>query len=69
VIQEGYLQSVSTRSIGDLVKAMGRRVSRTSQARCVHRIDDKIKALLNRSLERDYPRVKSGGGWTYLKTC
>jgi hypothetical protein len=29
----------------------------------VHHIDDKIKALFNRSLERDYPQVKS---WTEL---
>jgi putative transposase len=55
VIQEAYVQGVSTRSVDDLVKAMG--MSGISKSRLCGEIDDKIKAFLERPLEGDWPYV------------
>src|ERR1700751_4112885 len=56
VIQEAYLQGVSTRSVDDLVKAMGMSgISKSQVSRLCGEIDDKIKTFLNRPLESDWP--------------
>jgi transposase-like protein len=56
VIQEAYVQGVSTRSVDDLVKAMGGSgVSRSQVSRLVEEIDEKVHAFLNRPIEGDWP--------------
>jgi putative transposase len=66
VIQEAYVQGVSTRSVDDLVKAMGMSgISKSQVSRLCGEIDDKIKTFLNRPLESDWPYVWLDA--TYLK--
>ena len=56
VVQEAYVQGVSTRSVDDLVKAMGMSgISKSQVSRLCEEIDDKIAAFLNRPLEGDWP--------------
>jgi transposase-like protein len=56
VIQEAYVQGISTRSVEDLVKAMGMSVISKSQvSRLCEEIDGKVTAFLNRPLESDWP--------------
>src|ERR1700757_5402439 len=56
VIQEAYVQGVSTRSVDDLVKAMGMSgISRSQVSRLCGEIDDKIKTFLDRPLEGERP--------------
>jgi len=66
VIQEAYVQGVSTRSVDDLVKAMGMTgISKSQGSRLCTEIDDKIAAFLNRPLEGDWPYLWLDA--TYLK--
>lgn len=54
VIQEAYVQGISTRSVDDLVKAMGMSGISTSQvSRLCEEIDGKVKAFLERPIEGD----------------
>jgi putative transposase len=56
VIQEAYVQGVSTRSVDELVKAMGLTgISKSQVSRLCAEIDDKIGAFLDRPLEGDWP--------------
>jgi len=56
VIQEAYVQGVSTRSVDELVKAMGMTgISKSQVSRLCGEIDDKIGSFLNRPLEGDWP--------------
>jgi putative transposase len=56
VIQEAYVQGVSTRSVDDLVKAMGMSgISKSQVSRLCEEIDDKVKAFLDRPIEGDWP--------------
>src|SRR5262245_58705515 len=56
VVQEAYVHGVSTRSVDDLVKAMGMTgISKSQVSRLCGEIDDKIAAFLNRPLEGDWP--------------
>ena len=58
VIQEAYIQGVSTRSVDDLVKAMGGAgISKSQVSRLCEEIDEKVKAFLDRPLEGDWPYV------------
>jgi putative transposase len=58
VIQEAYVQGVSTRSVDDLVKAMGGTgVSKSQVSRLCEEIDARVKAFLDRPLEGDWPYV------------
>ena len=58
VIQEAYIQGVSTRSVDDLVQAMGMTgISKSQVSRLVGEIDDKVKAFLGRPIEGDWPYV------------
>ena len=58
VIQEAYIQGVSTRAVDDLVKAMGMTgISKSQVSRLCAEIDGKIEAFLNRPLEGDWPYV------------
>ena len=56
VIQEAYIQGVSTRSVDDLVQAMGMSgISKSQVSRLCGEIDDKIQSFLDRPLEGDWP--------------
>ena len=56
VIQEAYTQGVSTRSVDDLVQAMGMSgISKSQVSRLCMEIDDKIQTFLERPLEGDWP--------------
>jgi putative transposase len=56
VVQEAYIQGVSTRSVDDLVKAMGMTgISKSQVSRLCAEIDGKVKAFLDRPLEGDWP--------------
>src|SRR3974377_19402 len=58
VIQEAYVQGVSTRSVDDLVRAMGGSgVSKSQVSRLCEEIDERVKAFLDRPLEGDWPYV------------
>jgi putative transposase len=58
VIQEAYVQGVSTRSVDELVKAMGMTgISKSQVSRLCEEIDGKIATFLNRPLEGDWPYV------------
>ena len=60
VIQEAYVQGVSTRSVDDLVRAMGGTgVSKSQVSRLCEEIDERVKAFLDRPLEGDCPRVQA----------
>ena len=56
VIQEAYVQGISTRSVDDLVKAMGMSgISKSQVSRLCEEIDEKVKAFLDRPIEGDWP--------------
>jgi len=58
VIQEAYVQGVSTRSVDDLVQAMGcSGVSKSQVSRLCGEIDQRVKAFLARPIEGDWPYV------------
>src|SRR6266404_830188 len=58
LIQEAYVQGVSTRSVDELVKAMGMTgISKSQVSRLCGEIDGKIAAFLDRPLEGDWPYV------------
>ncbi|MER8830945.1 IS256 family transposase [Mesorhizobium sp. M0938] len=66
VIQEAYIQGISTRSVDDLVKAMGMSgVSKSQVSRLCEEIDGKVKAFLDRPIEGDWPYLWIDA--TYLK--
>jgi len=54
VIQEAYVQGVSTRSVDDLVKALGMSgVSKSQVSRLCEEIDERVTAFLERPIEGD----------------
>jgi transposase-like protein len=56
VIQEAYVQGISTRSVDELVKAMGGSgVSKSQVSRLCEEIDEKVQAFLTRPIEGDWP--------------
>src|SRR6266508_3220578 len=56
VVQEAYVHGVSTRSVDDLVKAMGMSgISKSQVSRLCEEVDGKVKAFLERPLEGDWP--------------
>jgi transposase-like protein len=56
VVQEAYIQGVSTRSVDDLVKAMGMTgISKSQVSRLCEEIDDKVKEFLARPIEGNWP--------------
>jgi len=56
VIQEAYIQGVSTRSVDELVKAMGMAgISKSQVSRLCTEIDERVQAFLNRPIEGDWP--------------
>jgi transposase-like protein len=58
VVQEAYVHGISTRSVDDLVRAMGMDgISRSQVSRLCEEIDDKVKPFLGRPIEGDWPYV------------
>ncbi len=58
VIQEAYIQGISTRSVDDLVKALGMSgVSKSQVSRLCEEIDGRVKTFLDRPFD---------GVWHYL---
>jgi len=58
VIQEAYIQGVSTRAMDDLVQAMGGTgISKSQVSRLCEEIDERVEAFLTRPIE---------GEWVYL---
>ncbi len=58
VIQEAYIQGISTRSVDDLVKAMGMEgISKSQVSRLCMEIDERVNAFLDRPIEGDWPYV------------
>ena len=56
VIQEAYIQGVSTRSVDDLVKALGMSgISKSQVSRLCAEIDERVGAFLGRPIEGDWP--------------
>jgi putative transposase len=56
VIQEAYIQGVSTRSVDELVQAMGMSgISKSQVSRLCSEIDERVKTFLNRPLEGEWP--------------
>ena len=56
VIQEAYIQGVSTRSVDDLVQAMGGTgISKSQVSRLCGEIDERVNAFLDRPIEGDWP--------------
>ena len=67
VIQEAYIQGVSTRSVDDLVQALGGTgVSKSQVSRLCAEIDERVGAFLGRPLEGDWPYLWIDA--TYVKT-
>jgi putative transposase len=66
VIQEAYIQGISTRSVDDLVKALGMSgLSKGQVSRLCEEIDERVKAFLERPIEGDWPYLWIDA--TYLK--
>ena len=66
VIQEAYVQGISTRSVDDLVKAMGMSgVSKSEVSRLCKEIDERVQTFLDRPLEGDWPFIWLDA--TYIK--
>lgn len=66
VIQESYVHGVSTRSVDDLVKAMGAGgMSKSQVSRLCAEIDERLNAFLSRPLEGCWPYLWLDA--TYLK--
>ena len=71
MIQEAYVQGISTRSVDDLVKAMGMTgISKSQVSRLCAEIDERVKSFLGRPIEGDWPylwidatyvKVREGG--------
>ena len=66
VIQEAYIQGVSTRSVDELVQSMGMTgISKSQVSRLCEEIDERVGAFLNRPIEGDWPYLWIDA--TYLK--
>jgi len=67
VIQEAYIQGVSTRSVDELVKAMGMSgISKSQVSRLCTEIDERVRAFLDRPIEGDWPYLWIDA--TYVKS-
>jgi transposase-like protein len=66
VIQEAYLQGVSTRAVDDLVRALGATgVSKSEVSRMCEVVEEYVQEFLSRPLEGEFPYVWLDG--TYVK--
>ena len=67
VIQEAYVHGVSTRSVDDLVKALGMSgVSKSEVSRLCEELDERVRDFLERPIEGDWPYLWIDA--TYVKS-
>jgi len=58
VVQEAYVQGISTRAVDDLVRAMGMEgISKSQVSRLCGEIDERVGTFLNRPIEGEWPYV------------
>jgi transposase-like protein len=58
VVQEAYVQGISTRSVDDLIRAMGMEgISKSQVSRLCGEIDERVGTFLNRPIEGEWPYV------------
>jgi putative transposase len=58
VVQEAYVQGISTRSVDDLVRSMGMEgISKSQVSRLCGEIDERVQTFLNRPIEGEWPYV------------
>src|SRR6266498_5417822 len=58
VIQEAYIQGISTRSVDELVRAMGMTgISKSQVSRLCGEIDERVRTFLSRPIEGEWPYV------------
>jgi len=58
VVQEAYVQGISTRSVDDLVRALGMEgISKSQVSRLCGEIDERVRTFLNRPIEGEWPYV------------
>jgi transposase-like protein len=66
VVQEAYVQGISTRSVDDLVRAMGMEgISKSQVSRLCGEIDERVRTFLSRPIEGEWPYVWLDA--TYIK--
>lgn len=66
VVQEAYIQGISTRSVDGLVQAMGMTgISKSEVSRLCAEIDERVHAFLDRPIEGDWPYLWIDA--TYIK--
>ena len=66
VVQEAYIQGISTRSVDELVRAMGMSgISKSQVSKLCQEIDERVASFLERPLEGDWPYLWLDA--TYLK--
>ena len=67
VIQEAYIQGVSTRSVDELVKSFGMTgIGKSQVSRLCEQIDERVGAFLDRPIEGEWPYLWLDA--TYIKT-
>src|SRR5665213_3418218 len=58
VIQEAYVQGISTRSVDDLVRSLGLEgISKSQVSRLCGEIDERVQTFLSRPIEGEWPYV------------
>ncbi len=58
MVQEAYVQGISTRSVDDLVRAMGMEgISKSQVSRLCGEIDERVQTFLSRPIEGEWPYV------------
>src|SRR5260221_7953077 len=58
VVQEAYVQGISTRSVDDLVRAMGMEgISKSQVSRLCGEIDERVRTFLDRPIEGEWPYI------------
>ncbi len=58
VIQEAYVQGISTRSVDDLVRSLGMEgIGKSQVSRLCGEIDERVQTFLNRPIEGEWPYV------------
>lgn len=66
VVQEAWIQGISTRKVDDLVQAMGMSgISKSQVSKLCQEIDERVNSFLDRRLEGDWPYLWLDA--TYLK--
>jgi transposase-like protein len=56
IIQEAYVQGISTRSVDELVKALGMAgISKSQVSRLCAELDERVRTFLERPIEGDWP--------------